>query len=208
LRRAAVKGRIRHHQFGEGDYAHSERVIQELLAEAGTSGVSSDLVSVNAGGFEAAADWPSMRSPETYVGYKHSQNFASPGGPKLASRRAYTAPAPLRLNHWALAGDWTMQNGSIVLNATQGRIVYQFHARDLHLIMGPAMPGSAVRFRVFIDGQPPGAAHGIDVDEQGNGIGSEQRMHQLILQQEPIVDRRFEIEFLDAGVEAFDFPLG
>jgi thiol-disulfide isomerase/thioredoxin len=203
-----AQGHIRHHQFGEGDYAQSERVIQELLAEAGAGGASGDLVAVDAVGFEAAADWQSLRSPETYVGYERTQNFASPGGPKLASRRVYTAPAQLRLNHWALEGDWTMEKGAIALNAAEGRIVYQFHARDLHLIMGPRVRGSALRFRVSIDGRPPGAAHGIDIDEQGNGTVSEQRMYQLIRQQEPIADRRFEIEFLDEGVEAFDFSFG
>jgi thiol-disulfide isomerase/thioredoxin len=203
-----AQGHIRHHQFGEGDYAQSERVIQELLAEAGAGGASGDLVAVGAVGFEAAADWQSLRSPETYVGYERTQNFASPGGPELAGRRVYAAPVQLRLNHWALAGDWTVEKGAIALNAAEGRIVYQFHARDLHLIMGPGARGSMVRFRVFIDGRPPGAAHGIDIDEQGNGTVSEQRMYQLIRQQEPIADRRFEIEFLDEGVEAFDFSFG
>jgi len=203
-----VQGRIRHHHFGEGDYAQSERVIQELLAEAGAGGASSDLVSVDGVGFEASADWPSLKSPETYVGYERTQNFASPGGPRLSERRVYTAPARLRLNHWALEGEWTMQKGAIALNAAPGRIVYQFHARDLHLIMGPRVRGSAVRFRVSIDGRPAGMAHGIDIDEQGNGTVSEQRMYQLIRQQEPIADRRFEIEFLDGDVEAFDFSFG
>jgi thiol-disulfide isomerase/thioredoxin len=203
-----AQGHIRHHQFGEGDYAQSERVLQELLSEAGDAAVSGDLVSVDAGGFEAAADWPNLKSPETYVGYERTQNFASPGGPVLADRRVYAAPRHLGLNHWALAGDWTMQKDASVLNAAEGRIAYRFHARDLHLIMAPGTRGSSVRFRVFLDGRPPGAAHGLDIDEQGNGTVSEARMYQLIRQQEPIADRQFEIEFLDGGVEAFDFSFG
>jgi thiol-disulfide isomerase/thioredoxin len=200
-----AQGRIRHHQFGEGEYAQSELVIQELLAEAGASG---DLVSVSAGGFEAAADWPNLKSPETYVGYERTQNFASPGGPHLAEPRMYAAPAQLSLNHWALVGDWTMRKDAIVLDKAHGRIAYLFHARDLQLIMGPGAPATSVRFRVYIDGQPPGVAHGIDTDEQGNGTVSEQRMYQLIRQPEPIADRQFEIEFLDPGVEAYDFSFG
>jgi thiol-disulfide isomerase/thioredoxin len=150
-----AQGRIRHHQFGEGNYAQSERVLQELLTEARGAAVSGDLVSVDAGGFEAAAE-----------------------------------------------------KDAIVLNVADGRIAYRFHARDLHLIMAPGTRGASVRFRVFLDGRPPGAAHGLDIDEQGNGTVSEPRMYQLIRQQEPIADRQFEIEFLDQGVEAFDFSFG
>ena len=203
-----AQGRIRHHQFGEGEYDRSERVIQQLLAEAGRSGFSHELVSVDARGAEVAADWGDLRSPENYVGYERTENFASPGGAVLAKRRVYAAPAKLKLNHWALAGDWTMQKQATVLNKPNGRIAYRFHARDLHLVMGPAVRGTAVRFRVLIDGRMPGAAHGIDVDDQGNGTVSEQRLYQLIRQQNPIADRQFEIEFLDPGVEAFAFTFG
>jgi thiol-disulfide isomerase/thioredoxin len=203
-----AQGRVRHHQFGEGEYDRSERVIQQLLAEAGRSGISHELVSVDAQGAEAAADWGSLKSPENYVGYGRTESFASPGGAVLDKPRVYAAPAQLKLNHWALSGDWTMQKQATVLNKPNGRIAYRFHARDLHLVMGPAARGTSVRFRVLIDGQPPGAAHGVDVDDQGNGTATEQRMYQLIRQPKPIADRKFEIEFLDPGVEAFAFTFG
>ncbi len=166
------------------------------------------LVSVDARGLEAAADWGSLKSPENYVGYERTQNFASPGGAVLDKPRMYELPARLRLNEWALSGDWTVKKEATALNKPNGRIAYRFHARDLHLVMGPAAPGTSVRFRVLIDGQPPGAAHGIDVDEQGNGTVTEQRLYQLIRQPKPIADRQFEIEFLDPGVEAFAFTFG
>jgi thiol-disulfide isomerase/thioredoxin len=203
-----AQGRIRHHHFGEGEYEQSERIIQHLLAEAGRDGISRELVSVDARGVEAAADWGSLRSPEIYVGYERTENFASPGGAALDKRRTYAVPARLRLNHWALSGDWTMNKEAAVLNNASGRIAYRFHARDLHLVMGPTARGTSVQFRVLIDGKPPGAAHGIDVDEQGNGTVTEQRMYQLIRQPKPIADRQFEIEFLNPGVEAFAFTFG
>jgi hypothetical protein len=149
-----------------------------------------------------------LRSAETYVGYERTENFASPGGAVVDKRRVYAAPARFSLNHWALAGDWTVQRQATVLNTANGRIAYRFHARDLHLVMGPAARGTSVRFRVLIDGQPPGAAHGIDVDDQGNGMVTQQRLYQLIRQPRPIADRQFEIEFLDAGVQAFAFTFG
>jgi thiol-disulfide isomerase/thioredoxin len=203
-----AQGRIRHHQFGEGGYERSEMIIQQLLAEAGSGGIGHELVSVDARGAEVAADWDSLKSPENYVGYGRTENFASPGGAVPDKRRVYTAPAQLKLNHWALSGDWTVQKPAIALNKANGRIAYRFHARDLHLVMGPAARGSSVRFRVLLDGQPPGVAHGIDVDAQGNGTLTEQRLYQLIRQQKPIGDRQFEIEFLDSGVEAFAFTFG
>jgi thiol-disulfide isomerase/thioredoxin len=203
-----AKGRIRHHHFGEGEYEQSERAIQQLLSEAGIADIGHGLVSVNGQGAEAAADWGSLKSSENYVGYERTENFASPGGAAFDKRRVYAAPARLRLNHWALAGDWTMQKQAIVLNQANGRIAYRFHARDLHLVMGPSAQGTSVRFRVLIDGQPPRAAHGIDVDDQGNGTVTEQRLYQLIRQPKPVADRQFEIEFLDSGVEAFAFTFG
>jgi hypothetical protein len=203
-----AQGHIRHHQFGEGEYAQSEMIIQRLLAEAGIGGIGHELVSVDARGAEAAADWDSLKSPENYVGYERTENFASPGGAVLDKRRVYAAPTRLRLNHWALSGDWTVEKQAIVLNKANGRIAYRFHARDLHLVMGPAARGKAVRFRVLIDGHPPGAAHGIDVDDQGNGTVTEPRLHQLIRQPKPIADRQFEIEFLDPGVDAYAFTFG
>jgi thiol-disulfide isomerase/thioredoxin len=203
-----AQGRLRHHYFGEGAYEQSEMIIQELLAEAGSGSVNRQPVSVDAQGLEVAADWGTLKSPEEYVGYGRTQNFASPGGAIRDEPRAYALPARLRLNHWALSGDWTMKSEAAVLTKPNGRIVYRFHARDLHLVMGPSTPGTSLKFRVLIDGQPPGAAHGIDVDEQGNGTVTEQRLYQLIRQPKPIADRQFEIEFLDSGVEAFAFTFG
>jgi thiol-disulfide isomerase/thioredoxin len=201
-------GRTRHHQFGEGEYEQSEKIIQQLLADAGIGGIGHQLVSVDARGIEAPADWGSLESPENYVGYGRTANFASPGGAAEDMHRVYTVPARLRLNQWALSGDWTVERQATVLNTANGRIAYQFHARDLHLVMGPAALGTSVRFRVLIDGQPPGAAHGADVDDQGRGTVAEPRLYQLIRQSKPIVDRQFEIEFLDADVEAFAFTFG
>jgi thiol-disulfide isomerase/thioredoxin len=203
-----AQGLIRHHQFGEGEYEQSEGIIQQLLAEAGNSGIGHDLVSVDARGAEAAADWGNLKSPENYVGYGRTENFASRGGAVLDKPHVYAAPERLKLNAWALLGDWTVQKQATVLNKPNGRIAYRFHARDLHLVMGPAVGGTFVRFRVLIDGKPPGAAHGVDIDDQGKGTVTEQRLYQLIRQPKPIVDRQFEIEFLDSGVEAFAFTFG
>ncbi len=203
-----AQGRIRHHQFGEGDYERSERVIQQLLAEAGAGSVDRQLVPVEGRGVEAPADWNNVKSPENYLGYERTENFASPGGAASDRRRAYAVPGRLRLNQWALSGEWTMGKQATGLNKADGRITYRFHARDLHLVMGPAARGIAVRFRVRIDGQPPGAARGGDVDDQGNGTVTKQRLYQLIRQPGPVVERQFEIEFLDPGVEAFAFTFG
>jgi hypothetical protein len=183
-------------------------IIQELLAKAGMSGVDREAVSVDAQGVEAPADWGTLKSAENYVGYERTQGFTSPGGAVLYQPRMYELPAMLRLNEWALSGDWTVKKDTAVLNKANGSIAYRFHARDLHLVMGPAAPGTSVRFRVLIDGQAPGAAHGIDVDEQGDGTVTEQHLYQLIRQQKPTVDRQFEIEFLGSGVEAFAFTFG
>jgi hypothetical protein len=202
------RGRVRHHQFGEGSYEQAEMIIQELLREAGVDGVSREPVKVDAPGLDADADWGSLKSPENYAGFERTENFASPGGAVLDKPRMYEQPALLRLNEWALSGDWTVKKDAAVLDKASGSITYRFHARDLHLVMGPAAPGTSARFRVLIDGQPPGAAHGIDVDEQGYGTVTEQRLYQLIRQPKPIADRQFEIEFLDSGVEAFAFTFG
>jgi thiol-disulfide isomerase/thioredoxin len=203
-----AQGRVRHHHFGEGAYEQSEMIIQELLAETGIGGIDRESVSVDGRGIEAAADWGSLKSPENYVGYERTQSFASPGGGVLDKARMYELPVRLRLNEWALFGDWTVKKEFTALNRANGRIAYRFHARDLHLVMGPKTPGTPARFRVLIDGQPPGAAHGIDVDEQGYGAVTEQRLYQLIRQPKPIADRQFEIEFLDPDVEAFAFTFG
>jgi thiol-disulfide isomerase/thioredoxin len=202
------QGRVRHHHFGEGAYEQSEMIIQQLLAETGIGRIDGELVSVDARGIEAGADWGSLKSPENYLGYEHTQNFASPGGAVLDKTRMYELPARLRLNEWALSGDWTVKNQAAVLNKPNGGIAYRFHARDLHLVIGPTAPGTSVRFRVLIDGRPPGSAHGIDVDEQGDGTVTEQRLYQLIRQPKPIADRQFQIEFLGPGVEAFAFTFG
>jgi hypothetical protein len=201
-------GLIRHQHFGEGEYRQSEMIIQQLLAEAGSADAGPELVPVDARGAEAAADWASLRSPENYLGSARTQGFAAPGGVAPGKLHTYTAPAALRLNHWALSGDWTMTEQATTLNTANGRIVCRFHARDLHLVMGPAVPGTSVRFRVLIDGQPPGAACGVDVDDHGNGTATEQRLHQVVRQPGPITDRTFDITFLDPDVEAYAFTFG
>ncbi len=205
---ADAQGQIRHHRFGEGEYEWSEMVLRQLLTEAGSGGTDQDLVSVNATGVEAAADWASLWSPENYLGSGRTENFASPNGAVLDTPHAYAAPARLRLNHWALAGEWTVKRQAIVLNQAEGRILYRFHARDLHLVMGPVARGAPVRFRVRIDGLPPGAAHGTDVDDQGNGTVTEPRLYQLIRQPGPASERTFEITFPDSGVHAYAFTFG
>jgi thiol-disulfide isomerase/thioredoxin len=203
-----AKGHLRYHHFGEGDYEQSERAIQQLLTDAGASGIGSELVSVDPRGAEVAADWSNLKSSENYVGHERTEGFASPGGATLAKPHVYAVPTRLTLNHWALSGEWTVQKQAVVSNQANGRIAYRFHARDLHLVMGPAAPATSVRFRVLIDGQPPGAAHGVDVDDHGAGTVMDQRLYQLIRQPGPIADRQFEIEFLDPGVEALCFTFG
>jgi thiol-disulfide isomerase/thioredoxin len=203
-----ARGRIRHHQFGEGGYEQSERIIQQLLLEAGNGSVGPDLAAVDARGLEAPAAWSELKSPENYVGYDRTENFASSGGVLRDRQRVYAVPGRLRLNHWALQGAWTMTKRAVVLNKPNGRIAYRFHARDLHLVMGPVTGKDAVRFRVLVDGKAPGLAHGTDVDDQGFGTAGAQRLYQLIRQSTPIADRTFEIEFLDPGVEAYAFTFG
>src|SRR5499427_1509792 len=202
-----AEGRIRHHHFGEGDYAESEHTIQQLLAEAGKTDVSSDVVAVNASGAEAAPDMNNVGSPETYVGYDRAENFISPGGAVQDSRHVYAGATP-RLNEWALTGDWTIAKEDAVLNEPGGSIVYRFHARDLHLVLGPGPDGKPVRFRVTVDGAAPGDSHGTDVDADGQGIVTAQRLYQLIRQGDKIADHTFEIHFLDPGVQAYAFTFG
>jgi Thioredoxin like C-terminal domain len=205
---ADVEGRIRHHQFGEGGYEECETIIQQLLREAGREGVGDGFVSVADDGFEAQADWATLESPETYLGYEQAQNFASPGGAALDEPRSYVAPDRLGLNQWALSGDWAIERGASVLNEADGRIAFRFHARDVHLVMGPREPGTTLPFRVRVDGDPPGAAHGLDIDEDGRGTLAQQRLYQLIREPDPITDRTFEITFLEPGVEAYAFTFG
>jgi len=212
-----ARGRVRDHHFGEGEYERSERTIQRLLGDvapagsAGSSGsanVPRDLLTPDARGVELPADWGNLRSPENYLGYARTENFASRGGAEQDRRQAYTVPSRLSLNQWALAGEWTMGKQGNVSNTPNGRLACRFHARDLHLVMGPAQRGAKVRFRLTIDGQPPGAARAQDVDEAGNGVLAEQRLHQLIRQPMPIADRLMQIEFLEAGAEIFAFTFG
>ncbi|MEJ0011476.1 MAG: cytochrome c biogenesis protein DipZ [Bauldia sp.] len=204
-----ANGNIRHHHFGEGSYAQSEEIIQALLREAGKTDVPGDLVAVNAGGAEAAADQANVKSPETYIGYSRAANFVSDGD--TATRDAahvYTISAPLQLNQWGLAGDWTVQGENAILNQAGGSIAFRFHARDLHLVLGPGADGKPVRFRVLIDGKPPGDDHGVDTDAAGDGTIAEQRLYQLVRQSGTPGDRTFEIDFLDPGVQAFSFTFG
>jgi thiol-disulfide isomerase/thioredoxin len=202
------QGRIRYHHFGEGEYAMSEMVIQQLLSEAGEEDFDPTLASVEPEGTEVAADWDDLRTPETYLGYGRASGFASADGERFDEPHDYPEPSGLGLNEWAPSGVWTLAGHAAVLDEDPGRIAIRFHARDVNLVMGPAERGTSVPFRVLIDGEPPGAAHGTDVDEQGNGTVLEQRLYQLIRQEKPIADRLFEIEFLDTGVEAYCFTFG
>lgn len=208
-----AQGQVRHHHFGEGGYDQSERVIQQLLAEAGRAKgskveVEGGLVAVKATGAQAASDGKDVGSPETYVGYDRAENFASAGGAVRDARHVYALAGPLKLNAWGLAGDWTIGAEQAGLNAPGGKIVYRFHARDLHLVLGPAANGAKVRYRVTIDGKPPGANHGMDTDAAGNGVITGQRLYQLVRQKGAIGDRTFEIQFLDAGAQAYAFTFG
>ena len=203
-----AEGRIRHHRFGEGDYERSEMVIRQLLADAGVEDFGPGLATVEPNADEVQADWENLGSPESYVGYDQAAGFEPGGDAAPDERHTYKAPANLRLNRWGLTGDWTVRSDASGLNGSSGRVAYQFHARDVNLVMGPAKKGSTVRFRVLLDGEIAAAAHGADVDAQGNGTVVQQRMYQLIRQPGPIRDRRFEIEFQDAGAEAFCFTFG
>ncbi|WP_385889555.1 redoxin domain-containing protein [Terrimonas alba] len=202
-----VKGNIRHHQFGEGEYEQSEKMIQQLLIESGAKGIGDDLVSINAQGVEVAADWINLNSSENYLGYERTENLTN-NNPMYEKQHVYARPSHLRLNQWAVSGNWILKKKHITLNNTGGKIVYRFHARDVHLVMGPTVKGASVRFRVSIDGKIPGNSHGTDIDELGNGAITEQRLYQLIRQPNPISDREFEIEFFDSGVDVFAFTFG
>ena len=203
-----AEGRIRHHRFGEGDYEGSEIIIQQLLRDAGAEDVSDDLAPVDARGPEVAADWENLESPEAYLGSRRAQNFDSSERSRWGEHRSDEATRPLRRNHWTLSGNWTMTPEAVILNEANGRITFRFHARDVHLVMGPAAREMPVPFRVSIDGEPPGLSGGSDVDQDGSGLLGEQRMYQLIRQQGLIDDRTFEVEFLDRGAEAFVFTFG
>jgi hypothetical protein len=200
-------GHIRHHHYGEGEYEESEMVLQLLLREAGAE-VEQGLVRIVPEGVEAAADWYSLGSPETYLGYRQATGFASPGGAVPDKGHVYSTPAELRPNHWALSGDWRIGAVPVLSNTAGGSISYQFHARDLNLVMGPRPRQGPVRFRVTLDGGPVGPAHGIDVDADGSGTAEYQRMYQLLRQLGAVDDRLLKIVFLDPGIEAFVFTFG
>jgi hypothetical protein len=202
-----AQGRIRHHHYGEGEYEESEMVLQMLLRQAGVD-VDQGLVRPEPRGVEAPADWASLGSPESYVGYARAVNFVSPGGVVPDEPYVYSTPDGLRRNQWSLSGEWRVGAVPALLTVPGGSISYEFHARDLHLVMGPPVGHPPVRFKVRLDGEPPGRAHGIDIDPTGDGVADYQRMYQLIRQPGPIGDGRFEIEFLDAGVETFVFTFG
>ncbi len=191
---ADAKGQIRYHHFGEGDYAESERVIQQLLHEAGAKNVAGGLIEADAKGVQQAPDLNEVQSPETYLGLQRAENFVKSG--------------PLALNNWTLEGQWNVGGQQVTLDQAGGRIVYRFHARDLHLVLGPGADGKPVRFKVTIDGQAPGDAHGADVAPDGSGTVTEQRLYQLVRQSGAVQDRTFTIEFLDPNVAAYAFTFG
>ena len=203
-----ANGKIRHHFFGEGDYAESEKVIQQLLAEAGKGNLPVDMVSVSATGAEAASDAADVKSPETYIGFARSENFASPGGAVGDTPHVYSTGDLKPLNNWGLSGDWTVGGQSATLNKTDGAIAFRFHARDLHLVLGPGADGKPVRFRVTIDGAAPGESHGADINADGEGLVTDHRLYQLVRQSGPIMDHTFSIQFLDPDVQAYAFTFG
>jgi thiol-disulfide isomerase/thioredoxin len=201
-------GRLRHQQFGEGGYERTEEVIRQLLEEAGQQSLDARPARLDARGAEAPADWKNLESSEEYVGASRALNFASPGGIVSGKPRRYVVPTSLTTNQWALSGVWTIAGDRAVVADPGGRIVHRFHARDLHLVMGPQTRGNPIRFRVSIDGKPPGEARGTDVDQDGYGTLRQQRMYHLLRQTAPIRDRVFEVEFLDPGAAAFCFTFG
>ena len=203
-----AEGRIRHHHLGEEDYERSERVIQQLLAEAGSDDLDRELVSPEISAIEAPADWQTLGSPETYVGYERAERFVSPDRMLPDQPRAYVDGPELDLNEWSLSGDWTVGRQAAVMNEPDGAITYRFHARDVNLVLGPSESGDQVQFRVHIDGAPPGEAHGSDVDDQGTGTIVESRLYQLVRQPDGAGDRTFEIAFLDPGAHAYVFTFG
>ncbi|HEV3388632.1 MAG TPA: redoxin domain-containing protein [Solirubrobacteraceae bacterium] len=198
---ADAEGLIRDRHFGEGRYERSEREIQRLL------GLTRELVSVKGIGVEAGADWDHLRTPETYLGYGRGENLASPGGAAFDQPRGYEPPEHLNLNHWSLAGDWTIGREQVTLDQSGGSIAYRFHARDAHLVLSAAEP-VPIPFRVKLDGESPGLSHGVDVDGDGNGVLRDGRLYQLVRQTGAIRDRTLEITFSEAGAEAYVFTFG
>ena len=205
---ADAQGRLRDHHFGEGRYEGSERVIQRLLAEAGADGVDHEPVSLDPSGLEVSADFETLGSGETYVGYARAENLVAPDGVAPDAPRTYGDPPPLELNEWSLSGNWTVGRQATVINEAGGRITFRFHARDLNLVLSPSGSGAPVRFRVLIDGGVPGPAHGLDIDEEGHGTVIEARCYQLVRQPGDVTDRTFEITFLGSGAAAYVFTFG
>jgi thiol-disulfide isomerase/thioredoxin len=201
-------GHIRYHHFGEGAYDESEQVIRQLLGEAGHADPLPAPVTVDAVGIEAGADWAHLRSAENYLGGERTEYFASPERATIGAPRAYTVPSRLAPDAWALSGQWTVQPDAVLLHEPGGRIADRFSARDVHLVMAPPAGGSPVRFTVRLDGQPPGADSGDDVDDDGTGTLTEPRLYQLVRQRGPVTDRTFEITFDEPGVQAFAFTFG
>ncbi|HEY4357790.1 MAG TPA: thioredoxin family protein [Acidobacteriaceae bacterium] len=203
-----AKGKVRYEHFGEGEYDQSERWIQQLLQEANAKSMPSAIANVRGQGVQAAADIRDIRSPETYIGYARAEHFASQGGLRRDANHLYPEPTNLQLNQWGFSGQWLDHEQAAVLQAAGGKIVFRFHARDLHLVLGPTLKGKPVRYRVMIDGHAPGENHGVDTDAEGNGIVMEDRLYQLVRQQGSITDHVFTIEFEDSGVQAFSFTFG
>jgi thiol-disulfide isomerase/thioredoxin len=204
---ADADGRIRYHHYGEGDYDECEQVVQQLLRDAGRE-VGDELVSVTPEGFEVQADWANLKTPETYVGYQQGQNFASAADLVIDDPRTYSVPEPLNPNEWALAGSWAVESRASVSQEPDAKIAFRFHARDVNLVMGPRPREASIPFRVTVDAEPPGDAHGFDVDEQGNGTVHQQRLYQLVREPGAIMDRTVELTFLEPGAEAYCFTFG
>jgi cytochrome c biogenesis protein CcdA/thiol-disulfide isomerase/thioredoxin len=202
------KGSIRGHHFGEGNYEESEQTIRQLLTEAGVKHLPEATLKIKDEGVEAAADEKNVKSPETYIGYERAEKFASPGGAAHDEAKSYAVPSELQLNEWALSGNWRVEGEKAIAASANGKIVFRFHARDLHLVLGPGMDGKPVRFRVTLDGKAPGPNHGVDTDADGNGVARDQRLYQLLRQSGDIGDRTFAIEFLDPGVQVYSFTFG
>lgn len=205
---ADAEGRLRYHHFGEGEYARTEMVIQQLLVEAGAQGVDMDLVMVDPQGLEVAADWRSLRSPETYLGYGQSSGFLAEDAALYDRPHDYEGADGLPLNSWTLTGVWTQAQHAAVLNQAGGRISFAFQARDVNLVMGPATVGASIPFRVRLDGRELDGANGTDVDADGRGVVRDQNTYQLVRQPGEVEERVFEIEFLEAGAEAYCFTFG
>jgi cytochrome c biogenesis protein CcdA/thiol-disulfide isomerase/thioredoxin len=203
-----AEGKIRYHHFGEGKYAESEEVIQQLLREKNAALKTGGLVQVAASGSQAAPDFNNVASPETYIGYSRQQNYTSPQKIRRDGAQDYAPPSRLTVNQWGLAGNWNVSDEHAALVAAPGKVIFRFHARDLHLVLGPGKNGKPVRFRIRIDGSAPGEDHGGDTDEKGDGVVKEHRLYQLVRQKGKVEDRTFEIEFLNPGVQVFAFTFG